>query len=358
MSPPSQDRNETFATNPHSLFTSFNLFLPNNGTLTGISHIPTSGPLSTSSTKPLLIAIHGATCSAHNYDPNPTYTAATYSSLTGISFVALNRPNYVGTSGWLRKTDTFSKPAEGVSGFEEEARWLHEVIFPALWREFGVKNGCTSLVTTSHSMAVAVTVIAAGLYSETAVEERLYPWAGMVGFGLGEEPTQTMMRGNERLGNAKWDPSELPLGNEEGVHIGPFLKEDKIALMLGPEGVCEEGLRELVWKQNTPFPLSEVVDLNGVWQERKEEFKAKVEIPVLYGIGTMEWLWKSEERHLEMFTKGFVKAPRVEGAVVKGAPHAIEWSPMAAGWWLRVFGWATEVAASREVESWDVKGFE
>ena len=36
----------------------------------------------------------------------------------------------------MRKDDTFSKPAEGVSGFEEEARWFHEEILPALWAEF------------------------------------------------------------------------------------------------------------------------------------------------------------------------------------------------------------------------------
>ncbi|KAF2167763.1 hypothetical protein M409DRAFT_21914 [Zasmidium cellare ATCC 36951] len=359
MSPPqTQDPNTAFSTNPSSLFTPFTLRLANNAILTGITHIPSSGLFHTSPTKPLLIAIHGATCSAHNYDINPQYNASTYSALTGITFVAFHRPNYLGSSGWIRKADTFDKPAQGVSDFEEEARWYHEYIFPLLWEEFGLKNGCSALVTTSHSMAVATTIIAAGYYSQTAVEARKYPWAGMVGFGLGEEPTAAMLRGSERLGSVKWKEGELPLGQEEDVHIGPFGKEDKLALMLGPEGCCGEELRELCWRQNTPFLLNEVVDLNGVWRERKEVFKGRVEIPVLYGVGTMEWLWKHEGRHVEMFTRGFVKAPRVEGAVISGAPHAIEWSPMAGGWWLRVFGWAAEVTASREVEGWGLEEFE
>lgn len=174
---------------------------------------------------------------------------------------------------------------------------------------------------------------------------------------MGEEPTATQVRAKESMVDVQWDASELPFGHEVGVHFGPFPKDDKLALMLGPKGCCEDGLRELCWRQNGPFLLAEVVDLNGIWKERKEDFKAQVEIPILYGMGTMDWLWKHENVHLEIFTRGFAKAPRVEGAIIAGSPHAIEWSPMAGGWWLRVFGWAAEVTASRNMEVLGLKEF-
>lgn len=353
----SDDAYKIFATNSSSLFKPFSLTLPNTATLTGIAHIPTSGHFHSSSHKPLLIGIHGGSCSAHTWDASPQYTASTYSSLTGIPFVAFHRPNYLGTSGWLRSTDTFKAPEER-SYFEQEARWLHEFILPALWETYGVPNGCQSIVSDSHSMAGPVTVIAAGYYSQTPPEERTYPWAGMVISGIGEEPLQTSLDATKKMLAPEWTPTDLPLGHEEGVHFGPFTKEDKIALMLGPPGCCDDSLGDLCWTQNTPFLLAEIVSLNGVWKERKNPFKALVEIPVLYGIGTMEWLWKYERRHVEMFTGGFVKAPRVEGAVIRGAPHAVEWSPLAGGWWLRVMGWAVEVSTSLGVEGRGVREYE
>ncbi|KAF7195835.1 hypothetical protein HII31_02852 [Pseudocercospora fuligena] len=207
-------------------------------------------------------------------------------------------------------------------------------------------------------MSVPITVIAAGLYSKTAIPERDYPWAGMVLAGYGTEPTQAIIEARGKFATNVYDPNDFPFGHNPEVHIGPFLKEDKISLMMGSEGTCDPALRELCWKQNTPFFLDEVINMGSVWQARSEELKADVTIPVLYAMGTQEWLWKHTKAHVDDFTKGFINAPRIEGALITGAPHAIEWSRVGAGWWTRVFGWAAEVTAGLEIAKLGLKDYE
>ena len=358
----SSDPYSAFATNPTSKFTPFSISLRNGATLTGLSYIPSKGVLVNSKHNPLLVGIHGATCSAHNWDVSPACTASTYSDLVGIPFVAFHRPNFLRSSGWLidRSVDAPSPeeggksrfaPAEDRGFFREEAHWYHELIFPALWETFGVPNGCSSLVTTSHSMSVPITIIAAGLYArQQRPAEHGYPWAGMVITGFGDEQTMTVQKASAAMATVQHNPEDIPFGTDPALHIGPFPKNEKIALMLGPEGCCDPELYELCWRQNTPFFLGEVIDMSGVWVQSREAHKAAVNIPVLYGMGELEWIWKSDRTHVDTFTKGFVNAPRVEGATIDGAPHAVEWSRVGPAWWLRVFGWAGEVAVSKAME--------
>lgn len=173
-----------FGTNTDSRFKEFSIVLRNGATLTGIAHIPIT-KYHPEGGVPLLVGIHGASCSSYHFDYSPEYTASLYSDLCGVPFVAFNRPNYLNSSGWQidRASMEPDKPAfdkeEGLSHFEEEAKWLHCYILPALWSEFGSPNGCTSIVTLSHSMSVPITVIAAARYSEEQ-EARQFPWAGTI----------------------------------------------------------------------------------------------------------------------------------------------------------------------------------
>jgi len=91
---------KALTTNPSSHFEHFSIKLDNGAILTGIHHFP-AGRSSPPTGKPLLVGHHGATCSSHTFDTSPEDTAAIYSQMLGVPFVAFNRPNYIDSSGWL-----------------------------------------------------------------------------------------------------------------------------------------------------------------------------------------------------------------------------------------------------------------
>ena len=84
----------SFITNNSTNFSPFSLDLNNSGRITSISHIPTSDTFK-SPNRPLLVAIHGGTCTCHNYEIDTEHTASTLSAAMGIPVVAFNRPGYV-----------------------------------------------------------------------------------------------------------------------------------------------------------------------------------------------------------------------------------------------------------------------
>ena len=331
--------------------------LGNGATLTGIAHVPSAQDSTEAPGKPLLVGIHGATCSAYLWDVSPSHTVSSYSDLTGVPFVAFHRPNFLGSSGWLvdHASDVPTEPqfqvAEGPTFFQEEARWYHELIFPALWNEFAVPNGCTSLVTTSHSMCVPPTIIASGLYSkQDSGPTAGYIWAGMILSGFAEIRTQHSNDRTGELATNKYDPSQLPFSQNARIHFPPYYQKDKEELMLGPPGLCDPELPPLIWKQNTPIFMQEFMDMVGMWPNAKQTYKAAVRMPILYGLGEYDWIWQGTKENVDLFCNEFTASPRVEGALVHGAPHAIELSRVRRGWWTRVFGWAIEVAASQVVQ--------
>ncbi|TKA76319.1 hypothetical protein B0A55_04201 [Friedmanniomyces simplex] len=330
-------------TNPSSHFEHFSIKLDNGATLTGISHIPTGGS-SFPNGKPLLVGHHGATCSAYTFDTSPEYTASIYSQLLGVPFVAFNRPNYVDSSGWL--VDRF---------FEEEARWLHEYVLPALWTEFGIPNGCTSLVTLSHSMAVPIIIIAASNYSSQSPAERKYKWAGAILYGYAEVHTKHCLDTIGRdMSDPHREPHEIPPGQDEKIHTPPLKPPTMVDLMCGPAGLePDTKLRDLVKKAFQPFLAAEATEMDGWWPQHAAKYKAGVKLPILYALAEYDWVWQGNQRNVEAFCRGFVHAPRVEGGVVEGAPHAIDLGRTSRGWWVRCFGFAIEVAEGMVVREWE-----
>ncbi|KAK0954051.1 hypothetical protein LTR91_023515 [Friedmanniomyces endolithicus] len=344
---------KALTTNPSSHFEHFSIKLDNGAILTGIHHFP-AGRSSPPTGKPLLVGHHGATCSSHTFDTSPEDTAAIYSQMLGVPFVAFNRPNYIDSSGWLvdrsssePETPRF-KAKEGTSFFEEEARWLHDYILPALWTEFGIPNGCTSLVTLSHSMAVPIIIIAISSYSAQAPRDRKFKWAGAILYGYAEVHTKHSSSAIGRdMSDPHREPNEIPPGQDARIHIPPMKPDTMADLMCGPEGVVPDNkVRGLVKHAIQPFLTAEVTEMGAWWPQHASKYKAGVEIPILYALGEYDWVWQGSKRNVDAFCKGFVNAPRIEGAVVAGAPHAIHLGRTGGGWWVRCFGFAIEVAES------------
>lgn len=345
-------------TNTDTKFKSFALRLCNGATLTGIAHIPVASVVAHQMPKPLLVGLHGATCSAYTWDVSPSYTASTASDMSGIPFVAFNRPNYLDSEGWIvdrtgaadTSQNSFGRHVNSEGYFAEEARWCHEYIFPALWTQFAVPNGCTAMVTTSHSMSVPATVIAAGMYASQSSKTVPYIWSGMILSGFGVEATQTRTEVSAKRATDDLPPNPLPPGQDSSIHAPPFSFGDKQDLMLGPEGLGDPVLRPLISQQTTPFLLGEIMDMATIWPHKAAGYQSAVRLRVLYGLGSHDWVWRANTRAVNEFLQGFTSSERVEGAVVQGASHAIELSPVSTGWWMRCCGWAIEVTESLEVQ--------
>jgi len=344
---------DAVSTNTDSHFKPFRLKLANGATLTGLPHV-SSRQTYNANPRPLLIGIHGATCSAYTYDLSPQYTGSTYSHMFGIPIIAFNRPHCLDSSGWLvdRSSQEPNKPAfndeGGASYFENEGLWMHEYILPALWNEFDESSGCTGIVTTSHFMAVPITIVAAAAYCTQTVRERQYPWNGMILSGFSAQNTVHCGKVSAALQtDPHREPHEMPLGHDYRIHIPPFWPADQADLMLGPQGLgTDPNLRTLFQKSTTPFLTGKVSDLFGWWPQNSAQFKASITLPILYGLGEYDWVWQGTKRNVEAFCAGFVNAERVEGACVEGSPHAIELGACGRGWWIRCCGWALEVTAS------------
>ncbi|KAK4971595.1 hypothetical protein LTR42_007323 [Elasticomyces elasticus] len=356
------DMHKPLITNSSSRFKHFSITLAHGATLTGIVHVPT-GSQPSRDTKPLLVGCHGGTCSAYTFDVSPDYTASTYSQLLDVPFVAFNRPNYLDSSGWLvdRASNDPSnprfKPKEGDGFFEEEGRWLHEYVLPALWTEFGIPNGCNSIVTLSHSMGCIVTIVAASSYSNQAMVDRKYKWAGAILYGLAEVHAKNMFDALGRdMADPHREPHEIPVGQDERIHTPPFKTSSRTDLMCGPKGLeSDETLRGLIEKGALPFLAAEPAELTGWWPQNRARYMAGVDIPIMYALGEYDWIWQGSKRNVVAFSEHFINAPRVEGALVEGAPHAIDLGRTRRGWWVKCFGFAMEVAASAVVREWEGK---
>jgi len=311
-------------THPDSKFEPFSLKLSNNATITGIKHIP---PPSANPPpfRPLMVGIHGGTCTAHNFDVDSKHTASLASSALEIPFVAFNRLNYKDSSSFLPvPEDTTYRQLEG--------KWNHGFVFPALWEAFGISNGCTGLVAICHSMAVPGSIVAAALYAQDPAPK--YPLAGLIMSGWG---TTRHLRAGVN------PPPETPSPGPQ-IRFPPEIKQ--VLMLSEPEFDCyDPGVVKQLAVQDTYMLLGEVVDLNAYWFKYWRQYSDAVKVPIFYAMGEHDWLWVATKETVQEFVDCFPNSERVDGNLVGGAPHALEWWWGSRGWYARCFGWGSEVCA-------------
>jgi hypothetical protein len=244
-------------TNVSTKFAPFSLTLTNGATTTGISHIPAVSPAPID-TLPLIIGIHGGTCTAHNFDIDPSHTAYLASYALSIPFVAFNRPSYLDSNPTHIPADS--------SFHRETGKWEHEFIFPALWEKFGKPNGCSGIVLLCHSMAVPGAIVAASMWAKDASPK--YPLAGLIFSGWG-----TTGKKQESM------PQRQPdIATDGTIRLTPLkkllmLSEDKYNAFF-PEMV------PLVLVQDAPFPLAEYIDGTTQWMGYGPGYAKDVNVPM------------------------------------------------------------------------------
>lgn len=307
----------------------FKTSLANGGTLSGHFCNPeTSSPAHSAlddSRRPLLVAIHGGSYSSTYFDADTKHTAVICSKGLGVPVVAIDRPLY-------KESSSFYPLSEGKTYHDGLAHHLHKHILPTIWREYG--KGCGSMVLDCHSLAVPSAVMLAGWYArERALADMEYPLAGLIVHGWGTQNTATVV-------DHPPPPDQVP----EYVDLALELKDTRM--------FSRETVDPAIYKQtarlNHPMPYAELGDYRAAWADgdKWRDLCGVVEAPVMVGIAEKDALWAGTEEHLREFAGGFTGSERVDASVVKGAPHCIELSYWAQGWYARCFGWALECAAA------------
>lgn len=305
------------ASNSESKFTGLKLSISNETAVSCISHVPKPRPDS-AECKPLIIFIHGTTCTAYHFDATPRLTASIMADAMSIPVVAINRPGYLDST-------PLSIP-EGSSFHQEHGRFYHESLLPKLWEMFGKPNDCTALVVVAHSIGSMGVIVAAGLHAQDL--HPTYPLAGIAYSGLGIRHTTSFVPlPADQAGQLKWK-REMMCGKPE-LALAPSEALDCVDIQDHP--VVEREREDL---------------LNGAWDKYRHKFSDEINIPIMFGQAEHDFFWEGSTQQVEEVKNSFPNCPRFEGGIVAGAPHAIEWSHCSHGWYARCFGFALEVTAA------------
>ena len=301
----------------------FHLKLSNDAVVAGIHSIP---PPSTSlvDCRPLIVALHGGTYNCQYFDATPTHTASISSVAFGVPFISIDRPCYGRTSSFL--------PLPERSDFNRETgSWLHHYILPALWTEFGIPNGCNCIVLFCHSLGVMSGTVAAAMHGKDG--KPLYPLGEMIASGLGDKQSSFMKTAPQLHESLGPDHVLMPL-------------EAKDRIMFRPGTVSQEALN-CSERLNAVSPFAELQDFVQIWFNTwRNDWAVHVIAPVMFSLVDDDPFFVTTKGELKSCMAAFANSVRVDGSLVKGAPHCMELSYWSQGWYARCFGFAMECAAS------------
>ena len=99
--------------------------------------------------------------------------------------------------------------------------------------------------------------------------------------------------------------------------------------------------------QHVGMPVAELESMPN-WFDRGEMHASKVIVPTMFKMGDTDWLFHISPGIMEGYRAQFKAAERFDWSIIQGGPHALEWSSMAYGYYLRCFGWACEVTSARD----------
>jgi pimeloyl-ACP methyl ester carboxylesterase len=252
-------------------------------TITGRTNDVEAGP-----GVPLVIALHGGTYTSEYFDI-PGYSLLDRAAAVDIPVVALDRPNYAGSSP-LEAEDSIILANADV---------LTDVI-GAIWADHG--NGATGVVLVAHSIGAAVaTAIAASAPS--------WPLQGLAISGC-----LVRVPGESR---AAWEALppipviELPVPMKDQVMFGP------------PETMSDD-MPDASHPSNAPVPKAELLDITGGWIERRAEVCGRVTVPVHHRQGEFDHLWVTDQGEIDEFRAGFTSAASIDTAIQPGSGHCID----------------------------------
>lgn len=297
--------------------------------VTGCSFLEQTSSVALSSPAvPLLVLVHGGSVNCDSFDVDEKHTVGPFSKFLGVPVVSLNRPGYGGT--------TPLTSSDGENTFiQRHGRWLHELALPAVWAEFSETLNISSIVLYGCSIGGAVTIVAAGHAGRSSPTYKL---SGLVVSAVGCSPdTIPMSRffGEDYAitGKVIEIPHEFRRQQAAGEHAVLF--DDSVFTSRRGESSTTD---------------AEVYDINIQWPTYWSEYAKDVRVQVLYSVGDRDTLWHLDAETIQEFKRAFESSPWVESRLMLNAPHHLEYSYQCSGFLLRVFGFALECAAARDIQ--------
>ncbi|PYI23184.1 hypothetical protein BO99DRAFT_224678 [Aspergillus violaceofuscus CBS 115571] len=297
--------------------------LSNGGTVTGLQSIP---PASASHLRyrPLVVALHGGCYDSQYFQGIAPYSAQIPSVALGVPFVAIDRPSYGGTSSIL-------PVPEGTDFYQETGRWLHRYILPQIWSDLGAPSNCNCIILLSHSLGVPGAIVGATLHAQDDAPR--YPLGGLIASGMGNTQLPAMRASSPSFVTIDADHVQFPGEYKDAVMFRPGTAAAEVL------GLCE--------RLNAISPLPDLVDFPTIWLPVwKETWASHVVVPVMFALVEDDPFFIADQPELDTCVRAFKRSARVDGSLVRGAPHCMELSYWSQGWYARCFGFAMECAAS------------
>ncbi|WP_372983681.1 alpha/beta fold hydrolase [Microbacterium sp.] len=237
---------------------------------------------------PLVVALHGGTYTSAYFDI-PGYSLLDRASTEGVPVIAIDRPNYAGSS----------PIEEGDSIILANAEVLRDAI-GSIWEEYGA--GAPGVVLIAHSIGAAVA---------TAIAASSPAWP-LLGLAISGCLVRVPAESREAWEALPPIPTiELPVPVKDQV-------------MFGPAGTYSDDMPAASHPSNTIVPIAELLDITGGWIERRAEISGRVTVPVFHRQGEFDALWITSQDEIDEFRAGFTAAASVDTALQLGSGHCID----------------------------------
>lgn len=237
---------------------------------------------------PLIVALHGGTYSSEYFDI-AGHSLLDNATKQGIRVIAIDRPNYVGSSPLT---------SDG-SIIVDNAAVLGDAI-GSIWNEYGAD--AVGVVLVAHSIGGAIATI-------IAASPQTWPVVGLATSGC-------LVRVPPESAGAWASLPDIPM-----IDLPVPLKDQ---LMFGPPETYDDAMPAASYPSNTPVPKAELLDITGAWLERRAETCGKVAVPVHHRQAEFDHLWVTDQAEVDQYRDGFTAAASVDFELQTGAGHCID----------------------------------
>jgi len=255
-------------------------------TFTGHSNL---GEVTIGAGDPLVIALHGGTYSSQYFDI-PNHSLLDNGAKQGIGVIAIDRPNYLGSS-----------PLTSADGelIADNAKVIGDAI-GEIFAEYG--GDAAGVVLVAHSIGGAIATI-------IAATPQSWPLLGLATSGcLVQVPSESA--------EAWAGLPPIPM-----IDLPVPLKDQ---LMFGPPDTYDDAMPAASYPSNTLVPKAELLEITGVWIERRAETCAAVKLPVHHRQAEFDHLWVTNQGEVDAYKAGFTSAASTDIRLQSGTGHCID----------------------------------
>lgn len=263
-------------------------FTHTDGSLTYSGRTNTGPGFEPATGAPLVVALHGGTYTSQYFDI-PGHSLLDRAAARGVPVIALDRPNYAGSSP-LESADSI---------ILDNAEALGSAI-GSIWDQH--RGDAPGVVLVGHSIGGAVA-------TAIAASQPDWPLLGLAISGcLVRVPMES---------RGAWEAlPPIPM-----IDL-PVPMKDQV--MFGPEGTYDDDMPAASHPSNTLVPKAELLDITGGWLERRADVCGRVSVPVHHRQGEFDALWVTNEDEIDEFRRGFGSAASIDTALQRGSGHCID----------------------------------